>query len=43
MEGDMAEDSESDLPIVHVTNGVHIPSYSQRLAEEFDPICAPVD
>jgi glycogen phosphorylase len=33
---------ESDLPIVHVTNGVHIPSYiSKGMAEHFDRYLSP--
>jgi starch phosphorylase len=33
---------ESDLPIVHVTNGVHIPSYvSKGMAENFDRYLSP--
>ncbi len=33
---------ESDLPIVHVTNGVHIPSYvSKEMAENFDRYLSP--
>lgn len=33
---------ESDLPIVHITNGVHIPSYiSKGMAENFDRYLSP--
>jgi starch phosphorylase len=33
---------ESDLPIVHVTNGVHIPSFiSKGMAENFDRYLSP--
>ena len=33
---------ESDLPIIHITNGVHIPSYiSKGMAEHFDRYLSP--